>query len=60
VLASEYFFSFSVVSSPSGLPSDTYNTFVTVSHNVTLICHLVKFTIVKGVGLKASTNPVIN
>jgi hypothetical protein len=41
------------------LPSDTQNTFMAVSHNVTLICYLLKFTPVKGVGLKASTNPVI-
>jgi hypothetical protein len=29
------------------LPSDTQNTFMSVSHNVTLICHLLKFAPVK-------------
>jgi hypothetical protein len=52
-------FLFLGVSSPSGLPSDTQNTFMTVCHNVTLIYHLLKFTIVKGAGFKASTNPAI-
>jgi hypothetical protein len=30
-----------------------------VSHNVTLTCHLLKCTLVKGVDLIASTNPTI-
>jgi hypothetical protein len=30
-----------------------------VSHNVTLICHLLKFAPGKGIGLKASSNPAI-
>jgi hypothetical protein len=41
------------------LPSDTQNTFMTVSYNVTLICHLLKFTPVKGAYLNASINPTI-